>query len=32
LTASVTRRAVDALELDAGKPVWAQVKSAALVR
>jgi molybdate transport system ATP-binding protein len=32
LIASVTRRSIDALELKIGQPVWAQVKSAALVR
>lgn len=32
LTASVTRRAIDRLGLAVGSPVWAQVKSAALVR
>jgi molybdate transport system ATP-binding protein len=32
LTASVTRRALDQLGLGVGTPVWAQVKSAALVR
>ena len=32
LTASVTRRAIDQLALAVGTPVWAQVKSAALVR
>jgi molybdate transport system ATP-binding protein len=32
LTASVTRRAVDTLGMTVGDPVWAQVKSVALVR